>query len=180
MLQTDSPVGGGDIVKQLIAVLADEWFLMVARHVMPGNAIIVHIIKNCKAGFICSIDIELCIVWLANLFVPSLTPGIEAKTIGNLAGRGHLLACGWPKPAIDVLRLQVTTILTTLEVTEATTGPDVGNISCEVKMTALQSTVTVSCLVRSDDLRVLYMEVSICDRQTPPFLRHLLTPCSGN
>ena len=144
---------------------------MVACHIMPGDAITVHIVKNCKTRFICSIDIKLCIVRLANLFVSSLTPGIEAKTVGNLVGRGHLLACGWPEPTIDVLRLQVTAILATLEVTEATTGPDVWNISCEVKMVTLL--IGEIWWFHNGEYTV-----SIFDRQIPPFQSHQLLPCS--
>jgi hypothetical protein len=62
--------------------------------------------------------------------VSSLTPGVESKPIRKLVCRGHLLAGGWPEPTIDVLRLKVTTIFTTLEITQATTRPDVGHIAC--------------------------------------------------
>jgi hypothetical protein len=129
-LETDASVGGCDIVEKLVIVLTDERFLVVAGDIMPGNTVIVHVVKNRKAGLICAVDVELSIVRLLNLLVPSLTPGVEAKTVRHLVRRGHFLTGGRPEPTIDVLRLKVTPIFATLEITQATAGPDVGHIAC--------------------------------------------------
>lgn len=131
-LESDSSVGGCHVVEQLVAVLANEGLLVVAGHIVPGDAVAVHIVKYSEAGLGRSVDVELCVVGLADLLVPGLAPGIEAKTVGNLVRRSHLLAGGRPEPAVDVLGLQIATILTSLEVTEATACPDVRDIACKV------------------------------------------------
>lgn len=102
---------------------------MIACNIVPCDTIAVYIVENGKAGFVGTIDIEFGVIGLANLLVTSLTPRVESKAVGDLVGRCHLLAGGGPEPTIDALRLQVTAVFTTLEVTQAAAGPDVRDVS---------------------------------------------------
>lgn len=67
--QADAAVGGSYIVEQLITVLADERFLVVACHIMPSDTIVVHIVQHTQAGLIGTVDVKLGIVRLADLLV---------------------------------------------------------------------------------------------------------------
>jgi hypothetical protein len=55
-LETDASVAGTDEVQQFVAVLADEWFQVVARHIMPLDAIVVEVVQNGQTGFIVTLQ----------------------------------------------------------------------------------------------------------------------------
>jgi len=127
-LEANTAVGAGHVVEQLLRVLADERFLMVARDVVPGDAVVVYVVEDGQAGLVGAVDVILGIVRLLDLLVAGLRPRIEAPAVGRLVGGCHLLAIRRPEPTVQRFGLEVTSVLTTLEVAETSRRPDVRNI----------------------------------------------------
>lgn len=44
--KSDAWVGGGDVVEKLLAVLANNRLLVVAGHIVPGDAIVINVVQN--------------------------------------------------------------------------------------------------------------------------------------
>lgn len=99
-LETNTAVGAGHVVEQLLGVLADERFLMVTRDVVPGDAVVVNVVQDGQAGLVGTVDVILGIVRLSDLLVAGLRPRIVAPTVRRLVGRCHLLAIRRPEPAV--------------------------------------------------------------------------------
>lgn len=116
VLQTDAAVGAGHVVEQLLGVLADERLLVVARDIVPGDAVIVDVVQDRHAGLVGAVDVILGIVRLSCLLVAGLRPWIEAPSVRHLVGGCHLLAIGRPEPAVKSFGLEVTSIFTAFEV----------------------------------------------------------------
>jgi hypothetical protein len=51
-LETDAWVARADEVEQFVTVLTDERFQVVARHIVPLDAIVVEVVQNGQTGFI--------------------------------------------------------------------------------------------------------------------------------
>ena len=117
--EADAAVGAGDVVEELVAVLADEGLLVVAGDVVPGDAVVVDVVEDREAGLLGAVDVELGVVGLAGLLVTGLRPGVEAPSSGQLVRGGHLFTVRRPEPAVDRLGFQVTSVLAALEVAEA-------------------------------------------------------------
>lgn len=101
---------------------------MVARDVVPGDAVVVNVVQDGQAGLVGAVDVVFGIVRLSDLLVAGLRPRIEAPTVRRLVGGCHLLAIRRPEPAVQGFRLEVTSILAALEVTETPGRPDVRNV----------------------------------------------------
>lgn len=82
--QAEAGVGAGDVVKQLVGVLADDGLLVVAGHVVPCDTVIVHVVEDAEAGLGSTVDVELSVVRLALLLVASLRPWVVAPAVGDL------------------------------------------------------------------------------------------------
>lgn len=95
---------------------------------MPRDAVVVYIVQDRQAGLRCSIDVELCIVWLAGLLVAGLGPGVEAVASGHPVSGRHLAPVGRPEPSVDVLRFKITSVFTTFEVTKSARCPNVWDV----------------------------------------------------
>lgn len=76
-LEAEAAVGAGHVVEKLLVVLADERLLVVTRDVVPGDAVIIHVVQDGHAGFGGAVDVELGIVRLFGLLVAGLRPRIE-------------------------------------------------------------------------------------------------------
>lgn len=127
-LEANTAVGAGYVVEQLLRVLADEWFLMVTRDVMPGDAVVVNIVQDGHAGLVGAVDVILGVVRLPDFLVAGLWPWIEAPTVRHLVGGCHLFAIRRPEPAEQGLGLEITSIFAALEVAETSRRPDVRNV----------------------------------------------------
>lgn len=127
-LEADAAVGAGHVVEKLLGVLADERLLVVTRDVMPGDAIIIHVVQDGHAGLGGAVDVVLCIVRLPDLLVAGLRPWIEGPAYRCLVGGWHFLAIRRPEPAIEGLGLKITSIFAALEVAETSGCPDIWNI----------------------------------------------------
>lgn len=127
-LQTDTRIGGRHIVQQLLAVLAHERLLVVACHIVPGDAVVVHVVQHRQARLARLVDVVLGVIGLRQLLVARLAPRIVAPALRNAIGRLDLLACRRPEPTEQVLRLQIGAALAALEVAQATRCPDVRHI----------------------------------------------------
>lgn len=132
-LEADVAVGAGNIVQQLLGVLADERLFVVARDVVPGDAVAVNVVQDGHAGLTGAIDIELGVIRLSGLLVAGRRPRVIPPTIRRLVGRRYLLAIRRPEPAIQSLGFEVTSVLAALEVTETTGRPDVRNVVCGMR-----------------------------------------------
>jgi hypothetical protein len=55
-LETDAWVARADEVEQFVTVLTDERFQVVARHIVPLNAIVVEVVQNGQTGFIITLQ----------------------------------------------------------------------------------------------------------------------------
>lgn len=129
-LEADAAVGAGNIVQQLLGVLADERLLVVARDVVPGDAVVVDVVQDGHAGLVGAVDVELGVVRLSDLLVAGLGPRVEGPAIRRLVRRRHLLAIRRPEPAVQGLGLEVTSVLAALEVAETPGRPDVRHVVC--------------------------------------------------
>lgn len=82
--QTEAGVGAGDVVEELLRVLADHGLLVVAGDVVPRDAVVVHVVEHAHARLGRAVDVELCVVGLADLLVPGLRPRVVAPAVGDL------------------------------------------------------------------------------------------------
>lgn len=101
---------------------------MVARDVVPSDAVVVDVVQHGHARFRRAVDVELGVVRLALLFVAGRGPGVVAPPGRHLGRGGDLLARRRPEPAVHVLRLEVGPVLAALEVAEAARRPDEGHV----------------------------------------------------
>lgn len=127
-LEANTAIGAGHVVEQLLGVLADEWFFMVTRDIVPGDAVVVNVVQDGHAGLVGAVDVILGIVRLSDLLVAGLRPRIETPTIRHLVGGCHLLAIRRPEPPVQGFGLEVTSIFAALEVAETSGRPDVRNV----------------------------------------------------
>lgn len=95
---------------------------------MPCDAIVVDIVQHGETLLLGLVDVVLSIVGLWALLVTGLRPGIVAPALWNAVGGLNLLAGCRPEPAINMLGLQIGTILAASEIANASSGPDVGHI----------------------------------------------------
>jgi len=124
-LKSNSPIGICNVVQELVGVFANERFFVVASNVVPGNAIVVHVVENWQASFVGSVDVEFGVVGLSEFFVSSLGPGVEAPALRCLVRGGHLFAVRGPEPPEDRLGLEIASVFASLEVAETTGRPNV-------------------------------------------------------
>lgn len=119
-LQTNIGIGEANISQERLIVLANPWFFVMTRHVVPVHSVVVELIENRKTIFRSTSLNGLTIVrlWLAN--AAAFGPII----LVTFVGRCELLQLGGPEPAIDMKGLQIGPI-TALEIAKATRGPDV-------------------------------------------------------
>lgn len=127
-LQSDAPICGRHVVEQLLIVFTDNWFLVVAGHVVPSDAIVVDVVQDGQAGFTGSVDVEFRVVGLPLLLVSRLRPRVVAPSVWCLVRRGHLFAVRRPEPSVEALGFQVGTVLAALEVAQASRRPDVRHV----------------------------------------------------
>lgn len=95
---------------------------------MPGNAVVVDVVQHGQARLGRLVDVKLGVVGLRNLLVTRLAPRVVAPALWNAVGRLDLFARRRPEPTKHVLGLQIGTSFATLEIAQATGGPDVGHI----------------------------------------------------
>lgn len=91
-LETNASIGARHVINELIAVFADEGFFMVARDVMPSDAVIVDVVEDTHAGFVSSVDVKFSVIWLPDFLVSRRAPRVVAESVGGLVGRCHLPA----------------------------------------------------------------------------------------
>jgi len=101
---------------------------VVARDVMPGDAIVVDVVQDRHAGFVGAVDVILGVVRLPDLLMAGLRPGVKAPAVRCLVRWSHLLAVRRPEPSVQRLGLEVTSVLAALEVTQAAGRPDVRHV----------------------------------------------------
>lgn len=130
-LKLESRVGGTHVVKQLIAVLAHERFLVIASDVVPRDTVAVHVVQHAQARLHRAVDVELSVVRLRLLLVSALAPRVVRPVGRRLVGAGDLAPSGRPEPSVHVLRLQVRSVLAALEVAQPSASPNVGRVVCE-------------------------------------------------
>lgn len=85
-LEADATVGAGHVVEKLLGVLANERLFVVTRDVMPGDAVIIHVVQDGQARFGGTVDVVLGIVRLSGLLVAGLRPRIERPAYRCLVG----------------------------------------------------------------------------------------------
>lgn len=98
---------------------------MIARDIMPSDAIIVDVIKHAHAGFVSTVDVKLGIIRLTDFLVSRRAPRVVSKAIRNLVSRSHLPASCWPKPSKDALGLQIPSPLASLKIAKPSTRPNI-------------------------------------------------------
>ena len=129
---------GLDVFKQLVGVLADEGLGVVAGDIMPLHTVIINIIKKTIASLSGTIDVKLCIVRLGHILAFKLClvtcegPGLVAPAWWSGVGWSHLHSRPRPEPSIHICRLEVFPV-TSLEVAQATRGPNIGKVVCKDK-----------------------------------------------
>lgn len=104
---------------------------MVARDVVPSDAVVVDVVQDGHAGLVGAVDVILGVVRLSGLLVARLRPRVEGPAVRCLVGRCHLLAIRRPEPAVKGLGLEVTSVFAALEVAETSGRPDIWNVVCE-------------------------------------------------
>lgn len=115
-LEGDFRVAGADKVEELLAVLADEWFLVVAGHIVPLDAVVVKVVEDGEAGLTLVI---FAVVWLR----AAVTAGVGPVTQSALIGGWDLGFGAGPEPSVDDGRLQVGAAAT-VEIAFAAASPD--------------------------------------------------------
>lgn len=108
------------VLQQRIVLLADERLAMMARNVVPVNAIVVEVVQHGQAVLVGTALLQFAIVWLRLANAAICRPIVLVAIVG---GRKFLQFSG-PEPAVDGNRLQIGTIAA-LEVTNAAGGPNV-------------------------------------------------------
>lgn len=114
----------GDEVEEVIVVLAHHGLFVVAGNIVPLDAVVVDVVQHPHARLRSLVDVELGVVWLGNLGVSSLAPGLVPPAWWGLVGGGHLCVGVGEEPTLDVLGLQVLAVAP-VEVTQAARRPDV-------------------------------------------------------
>lgn len=152
-LQANTRIRGRHIVEQLLGILADERLLVVAGHIMPGNAIIVHIIQHRQARFARLIDVVLGVVWLRHLLVSGLAPRIVTPALWQAIRRLDLFTCRRPEPTEDVLRLQIGAALAALKIAQPSGRPDVRHI---VRLDQTEDQVVLLLCFESDQIHAVF------------------------
>lgn len=112
-----------NVVKKLIAVLANDGFLVPALHVVPLDAVLVEVVEDADAGFVATALPLLSVVGLGLLDAPGMGP----EAVAALGGARDADTCRGPVPAILNGRLQVSSV-TAGEVAFPSTCPDIVNI----------------------------------------------------
>jgi len=128
-LKLNSLVGLPNVLQQQLVVLADEGLLVVAGDIVPHDAVLVDVVEDSHAGLAGLVDVVLGVVWLGTAEVALGGPGLCSPAWGSGVGGGHLGVGVGPEPTEDIDGLQVSTIRASLEVTETTAGPDVGDVA---------------------------------------------------
>lgn len=95
---------------------------------MPCDAIVVHIVQYGQTLFLGLVDVVFGVIGLWALLVTGLRPGVVSPSLWNAVGGLDLLASCGPEPTVNVLGLQIGTVLAASEIANATSGPDVGHI----------------------------------------------------
>lgn len=129
ILQFEARVGGSDEVEQRLGVFANDGLGVVAANVVPFNAVLVDIVENTETRLGRLVDLEFGVVRLRSLKVPSGAPRLVGPSFRAGVGRSQLDARTGPKPSVDGQRLQILAVAS-LEVAQATAGPDVGQFLC--------------------------------------------------
>lgn len=93
----------------------------MASNVVPVDSILVEVVQDSQAVLRGTTLDEFSVVRLG--LVDSA--GVSPIVLGAVGGRGKFLEFSSPEPTINVERLQVGALITSLEVTDTTTGPDV-------------------------------------------------------
>lgn len=99
-LEWDFRVAGADKVEELLAVLTDEGFLVVAGHIVPLDTVVVEVVEDGEARLTLVI---FAVVWLRAAVTAGVGPVTQSALIG---GRDLGLGTG-PEPAVDDGWLQV-------------------------------------------------------------------------
>lgn len=130
-LKLEPRLGGGYVVEQLFAVLTHERLLVVAADVVPRDPVAVHVVQHAQTRLGRAVDVELGVVRLRHLLVAALAPRAVRPAGRRLVGGRYLAARGRPEPAVQLLRLQVRTVLAALEVAQPPAGPYVRCVVCK-------------------------------------------------
>lgn len=109
------------IVEERLTLFAHPRFLVMASNVVPVDSILVEVVQDSQAVLRGTTLDEFSVVRLG--LVDSA--GVSPIVLGAVGGRGKFLEFSSPEPTINVERLQVGALITSLEVTDTTTGPDV-------------------------------------------------------
>lgn len=88
-LKSDTAVGTGDIVQQLLAVLTDEWLLVITSNIVPCDPVVVNVVEHGQTRFVGSVDVKLSVVGLSRLLVSGRTPRVVAPAGRYLSGGSH-------------------------------------------------------------------------------------------
>lgn len=82
--QAQVAVGAGHVRQQLVGVLAHHGLLVVAGHVVPRDAVVVHVVEDGQTRLGGAVDVELGVVGLALFLVPGLRPRVVAPAVLDL------------------------------------------------------------------------------------------------
>jgi len=100
-------------------VLADNWLLMMASHIVPFDTISIEVVENSHASLLISSLSVLSVIRLGNTVPASMRPVVELVAIGwrhfNLIGR--------PEPTIDQFWEELR-FVTAVEIALAAGGPE--------------------------------------------------------
>jgi len=109
-------VARADKVEQLLAVLADEGFLVVASNIVPLDAIVVEVVQDGQA-WLALIVFAVVGLWAA------ITTSVGPVTESTLIGRWDLSFGARPEPPVDDGWLQISAVAS-VKVAFATASPD--------------------------------------------------------
>jgi len=100
-------------------VLADNWLLMMACHIVPFDTISVKVVEDSHASLLVPSLSVLSVIRLGHTIPASMRPVVELVSIG----RRHFHLIGRPKPAVDQFGEELR-FVTAVEVALAAGGPE--------------------------------------------------------
>jgi len=112
------------IVEQLIRVLADPGFDVVAGDVVPLDAVVVEVVEDGDAGLVGAVLAELPVVGLGRLAAASGRP-VAVPPLRRVGGSDATHGAR-PEPAVYNMRLKIRSVAA-VKVALASAGPDVAH-----------------------------------------------------